>query len=138
MARNIFKNPVIVCFILCLWSAFAMAADFDIATILTVLTSVKQPEVLAFALFAIAGVLVHVEIDIRKGVIKAVDGGSWFNTLFNYMIKQKFTSTLYMVIGAVAAGATYFAITPQPISWLQLLLAGAMAGYTSDSLFIRA
>lgn len=116
----------------------AFAADLDIGTILTTLNSVKQPEVIAFALFAVAGVLVHVEMDIKKGIIVAPDGGGWLATLFNYMFKQKIMSSLYMFIGAIGAGAAYFAITPQPINWLQLALAGAMAGYTSDSLFNRA
>lgn len=119
-------------------SSAAFAADPDIGTILSTLTSVKQPEVLAFAAFAVSGVLAHVEMDIKKGIITAPDGGSWFATLFNYMFKQKVMSSLYMLIGAIGAGATYFAITPQPINWLQLALAGAMAGYTSDSLFNRA
>lgn len=116
----------------------SVAADLDIGTILTTLNSVKQPEVLAFAAFAVAGVLVHVEMDIKKGIITAPDGGGWFATLFNYMFKQKVMASVYMLIGAIGAGAAYFAITPQPINWLQLALAGVMAGYTSDSLFNRA
>lgn len=118
--------------------AFAFAADVDIGTILTTLNSVKQPEVLAFAALAVAGVLVHVEMDIKKGIITAPDSGGWFATLFNYMFKQKVMASVYMLIGAIGAGAAYFAITPQPINWLQLALAGVMAGYTSDSLFNRA
>lgn len=114
------------------------AADgLDIGAILSTLGSAKQPEVLAFAAFAVAGVLVHVEMDIRKGIIAAPDGGGWLATLFNYMFKQKVMSTVYMLIGAIGAGAAYFAITPQPINWLQLVCAGAIAGYTSDSLFNR-
>lgn len=116
----------------------AFAADLDIVTILSTITAFKQPQVLAFALFAVAGVLVHVEWDIKKGIIVAPDGGGWFATLFNYLFKQKPLATLYMVLGAAALGTAYLTVTPQPISWLQLVIAGATAGYTSDSLFNRA
>lgn len=128
---------ILMFLILSLFSILAFAGDFDIGTILATLGAIKQPEILAFALFAIAGVLVHVEIDIRKGVIQVADGGGWLKTLFNYMVKEKFMSTVMMLFSAVALGAAYFSITPQPISWVQLLIAGATAGYTSDSLFNR-
>lgn len=116
----------------------AVAADLDIATILSTITAFKQPQVLAFSLFAVAGVLVHVEWDIKKGIIVAPYGGGWFATLFSYLFKQKPLATLYMVLGASALGTAYLSVTPQPISWLQLVIAGATAGYTSDSLFNRA
>lgn len=122
---------------LALLPMLAVAADLDIGTIISTLGAFKQPQVLAFSLFAVAGVLVHVEWDIKKGIIVAPDGGGWFATLFNYLFKKKPLATLYMVLGAAALGTAYLAVTPQPISWLQLVIAGATAGYTSDSLFNR-
>lgn len=139
MKKSLLTNLALTFVVLGLLSPLAaFAADFDLGTILSTLGAFKQPQVLAFTMFAIAGVLVHVQIDIGKGNIIVASSGSWFATLFNYMFKQKLSASIAMLFGAVALGSAYLAITPQPISWWQLLLAGATAGYTSDSLFNRS
>lgn len=127
-----------VALLLTMLPAIAFAADFDIGGIITTIAAFKEPQVLAFTLFAFAGVLVHVEVDIRKGLIATAESGSWWRTLFNYMFMKRLTSTIAMIVAAAGLGITYLAVTPQPISWIQLILAAATAGYTSDSLFNRA
>ncbi|MDI3348980.1 hypothetical protein PIGBHMHK_00620 [Mycoplasmopsis arginini] len=110
----------------------------DLTAIFALLGTVDLAQFSAFVVFAFVGVILHVAVDIWKGNIVPKENVSFISTLLTYLFKDKVSQTLGMVSGVIALGTTYFAVTPQPVAWVTLIISAATAGYTSDSLFNRS
>ena len=124
---------------LCLMPAMAHAVEIsDLATVIAALGGIDIAQYLAFVLFAVIGVVVHIIVDVYKGIIVPKPGDNLMNRVITYLFKTRLMATINMVIAVAVLGTTYFAVTPTPIGWTTLIIAALTAGYTSDSLFNRS
>ncbi len=132
-------NRLILISVLVVVPTFAFAADLgDLAVILDVLGKVSLPQYAVYVLFSVVGVVVHIVLDIYKGIIVTLPGDSFMARVKTYLFKTRVAATMNMVLSVLVLGATYFSVTPQPIAWTTLIIAALTAGYTSDSLFNRS
>lgn len=101
------------------------------------LTSVGMLQVALWIILAFVGVVVHLMVDINKGVISASNGDSLWNRLWVYLLKDHPLASIRMVLSVAGLAVAYFSAMPPPVSWGVLVIAALTAGYTSDSLFNR-
>jgi hypothetical protein len=133
------KLSTIFAFIFTLLFSSLAIAEVGLGDILVIVSSVDKPKLIAFCLAALAGVIAHIIVAIYfTKTITITAGSNLLKFIGAYLFSDKIGSSLAMLAGIIGMGGAYLMGAGAGATIISILVAGATAGYTSDSMFNRS